>query len=55
MMDHGESGHEPAGMMQQCMDMMNSMMGSAADTSSVASMGFNLPLSLIAALILRGL
>jgi hypothetical protein len=55
MMGHGEAGHEHGGMMQQCMDMMNSMMGgSATDTSSVASMGLNLPPSMIVALLLTG-
>ena len=54
MMGHGESGHEHAGMMQQCMNMMNSVMGGVTDTSSGASMGLNLPLSLIVALILTG-
>jgi hypothetical protein len=54
-MGHSESGHEHSGMMQQCMDMMNSMMGgSATDTSSVASMGLNLPPSMIVALLLTG-
>ncbi len=55
MMGHGESGHEHGSMMQQCMNMMNSMIGgSATDTSSVTSMGLNLPPSLIVALILTG-
>lgn len=40
-------------MMQQCMDMMNSMMGGGTtDTSTVSSMGANLPLSLVVGLIL---
>ncbi len=44
-----------SGMMQQCMDMMSSMMGSGAtDMSSVSSMGANLPLSLVVGLILAG-
>ncbi len=57
MMGHdGESGHEHdgSGMMQQCMDMMNSMMGGASDMSSAASMGFDLSLSLVVALVLVG-
>ncbi len=49
----GEDGG--SGMMQQCMDMMSSMMGgSATDMSSVSSMGANLPLSLVVGLILVG-
>jgi hypothetical protein len=54
MMGHGEAGHEHGGMMQQCMDMMNSMMGGATDTSSVATMRLNLPPSMIVALLLTG-
>jgi hypothetical protein len=54
-MGHSGSGHEHGGMMQQGTDMMNSMMGgSATDTSSVASMGLNLPPSMIVALLLWG-
>ncbi len=50
----GEDGG--SGMMQQCMDMMSSMMGGSAttDMSSVSSMGANLPLSLVVGLILVG-
>lgn len=55
MMGHehdGESG-VMGSMMQQCMDMMNSMMGGGAtDTSTVFSMGSNLPPSLVVGLIL---
>jgi glutamate/tyrosine decarboxylase-like PLP-dependent enzyme len=44
----GEEEHEGAhGMMQQCMEMMNSMMGGGAmDASGTASMGSNLSLAL---------
>ena len=51
MMGEEHEGHQ--GMMQHCMDMMNAMMGGGAtDTSSTASMGSNLPLSLAVALVL---
>ncbi len=51
MMGSEHEGHQ--GMMQQCMDMMNSMMGGGTtDTSTVSSMGANLPLSLVVGLIL---
>ena len=44
-----------SGMMQQCMDMMNSMMGGGAtDTSTISSMGANMPLSLVIGLVLVG-
>jgi hypothetical protein len=44
-----------SGMMQQCMDMMSSMMGGGAtDMSAVSSMGANLPLSLVVGLVLVG-
>jgi hypothetical protein len=44
-----------SGMMQQCMDMMNSMMGGGAtDTSAVSYMGANMPLSLVVGLVLVG-
>ncbi len=58
MMGHehnGGAGHEHDSMMQWCMEMMNSMMGGGAmDPSSMSSMGLNLPLSLVLALILVG-
>ncbi len=42
-------------MMQQCMDVMSSMMGGGAtDMSAVSSMGANLPLSLVVGLVLVG-
>jgi hypothetical protein len=52
MMGMSEGAHEgDHGMMQQCPEMMNYMMGSGApDASSTASMGSNLPLSLMIAL-----
>jgi hypothetical protein len=51
MMGEEHEGHR--GMMQHCMDMMNSMMGGGAiDSSSTASMGSSLPLSLMVALVL---
>ena len=44
-----------SGMMQQCMDMMSSMMGGGAtDMSAMSSMGANLPLSLVVGLVLVG-
>jgi len=55
--DQGGSGHEHdgAGMMQHCMDMMNSMMGGGTMGSrSMGSMGSNLPLTLLLALVLVG-
>ncbi len=58
MMGHdGGSGHEHggSGMMQQCMDMMNSMMGGASDASgAMSTMGLDLSLSLAVVLILVG-
>ncbi len=54
MMENGQEGHQ--GMMQQCMDMMNSMMGSGgSEATGMSSMGLNLPLTLIAALALVGI
>jgi hypothetical protein len=53
--EQGGSGHEHdgMGMMQHCMDMMNSMMGGGTmDSSSTASMGSSLPLTLVLALVL---
>jgi hypothetical protein len=42
-------------MMQHCLDMMNAMMGGGASgTSNMSPMGLNLPLSLVAVLILVG-
>ena len=54
MMGMSEGAHEgDHGMMQHCMEMMNSMMGSGEmDASSISSMGSNLPLSLMSALVL---
>jgi hypothetical protein len=53
MMGNAHEGEQ--GMMQHCMEMMNSIMGgSTMDATSTASMGFNLPLSLVVALILAG-
>ncbi len=47
----GEEHEGEHGMMQQCTEMMNSMMGGGTmDSSSTASMGSNLPLTLILAL-----
>ncbi len=44
-----------SGMMQQCMDMMNSMMGgSATDTSTISFMSANMPLSLVVGMVLVG-
>ena len=58
MMGHEDgSGHEHdgSGMMQQCMDMMNSMMGNGdTEATGMSSMGLNLPLTLIFALVLVG-
>jgi hypothetical protein len=49
----GEEHEGNHGMMQHCMDMMNSMMGGGAmDASGTASMGSNLPLTLAVALVL---
>jgi hypothetical protein len=49
----GEEHEGEHGLMQQCMEMMNSMMGGGAtDASSTATMGSNLPLSLMGALVL---
>lgn len=57
MMGHehdGESGMMD-GMMQHCMDMMNSVMGNGgSEATGMSSMGLNLPLTLIAALALVG-
>ena len=50
MMGHEHDGE--SGMMQQCMDMMSSMMSGATDTSTIAYMGSNLPPSLVVWLIL---
>jgi hypothetical protein len=51
MMGEEHEGHQ--GMMQHCMDMMNSMTsGGTMDSSSTASMGSTLPLTLILALVL---
>lgn len=55
MMGHEHDGESDmmSGMMQQCMDMMNSMMGGGAtDTSTVTYMGSNLPPSLVVGLTL---
>jgi hypothetical protein len=54
MMGMPEDAHEgDHGMMQHCMEMMNSMMGSdAMNASNTAAMGSNLPLSLMVALVL---
>ena len=53
MMGEEHEGHQ--GMMQHCMDMMNSMMGGGTmDSSSMGSMGSNLPLTLLLALVLVG-
>ena len=47
----GEEHEGEHGMMQQCMEMMNSMMGGGAmDASSTAAVGSNLSLSLMVAL-----
>ena len=49
----GEEHDGAHGMMQQCMEMMNSMMGGGAmDASGTASMGSNLPLGLAVTLVL---
>ena len=49
----GEEHEGEHGMMQQCMEMMNSMMGGGAmDASGTASMGSNLSLALAVALVL---
>jgi hypothetical protein len=49
----GEDHEGAQGMMQQCMEMMNSMMdGGAMDASGTASMGSNLSLALAATLVL---
>ena len=52
MMGTTEGAHEgDHGMMQHCMEMMNSMMGGGAmDASTTATMGSNLPLYLMVAL-----
>ena len=52
MMGMTEGAHEgDHNMMQHCMEMMNSVMGSgAADATSTSAMGLNLPLSLLVAL-----
>ncbi len=44
------------GMMQRCMEMMGSMMGGSTEhaNGATSSMGFDLPLSLIAVLVLAG-
>ncbi len=53
MMGSAQEGHEGYhGMMQQCMDMMSSMIGGTMDTNVMSSMGLDLPLSLLVALIL---
>jgi hypothetical protein len=49
----GHEGHHD--MTQHCLDMMNAMMGGGASgTSNMSPMGLNLPLSLVAVLILVG-
>jgi hypothetical protein len=51
----GEAHEGEHGMMQQCMEMMNSVMGGGTtDSSSMGSMGSNLPLTLLLALALVG-
>ena len=54
MMGMTEGAHEgDHGMMQHCMEMMNSMMGGGAmDASGAASMGSNLSLALAVTLVL---
>ncbi len=56
MMGHEHDGSGMMdGMMQHCIEMMNSMMGSGAmDISDISSMGLNLPLSLLVGLLLVG-
>ncbi len=57
MMGHehnGESGMMGS-MMQHCLDMMNLVMGSGgSEATGMSSMGFNLSLSLVVALVMVG-